>query len=105
MLLIMITNLFGVEERKIPMDEIRTMFPRTKKAIEFVDDTYNDYDVYMMQDNVLEWDHNRDTVLDHPMLEIARAIYDDSPSQARDLYDYLGALIREEERNQKLRRS
>ena len=83
------------------MEEPYNLFPRTRKAMEMIEDAYNEFNDSWKGGK--EFDENKMPILDHSMMYLAQGLYDDNPSWARDLYDYLGALIREEERNQKLR--
>lgn len=82
------------------MEEPYNFFPRTRKAMEMIEDAYNEFDDSW---DGKEFDENKTPILDHSMMYLAQALYDDNSSWAMDLYDYLGALIREEERNQNLR--
>lgn len=83
------------------MEEPYNFFPRTRKAMEMIEDAYNEFNDSLWDGK--EFDENKTPILDHSMMYLAQALYDDGSNWAMDLYDYLGALIREEERNQNLR--
>ena len=83
------------------MEKSYDFFPRTRKAMKMIEDTYYEFDDSW---DGKEFDENKTPILDHSMMYLAQALYDDNQGWAMDLFDYLGALIREEERNQNLRR-
>lgn len=83
------------------MEKSYDFFPRTRKAMKMIEDTYYEFDDSW---DGKEFDENKTPILDHSMMYLAQALYDDNSSWAMDLYDCLSALIREEERNQKIGR-
>ena len=68
--------------------------------MEMIEDAYNEF---VDSWDGKEFDESKTPILDHSMMYLAQAVYDDNLSWAMYLYDYLGALIREEERNHKIR--